>query len=161
MKALPCPGPSPVGSSRPSPVGSSRPSPVGSAARAARLMPMLLGALASLALSACAGQSARTMPEGGKVTPQMRSGGPELRAFQIEDWIAPDDRTLIVTALDRSLYRARFKGRCSGMRLADTIAFVVQEPLRIDKYSGVVLPDGTRCAFASITRLTTPPAANP
>ena len=142
MKTLPSPG---------------RP-PAGSSVRPAWLV--LLGALAPLAFAACAGPSARAMPEGGKLTPQMRSGSPELRAFQLEDWVAPDDRTLIVTALDRSLYQARFKGRCNGMRLADTIAFVVQEPLQIDKFSGGVLPDGTHCAFASVTRLVAPPAGN-
>jgi hypothetical protein len=94
----------------------------------------------------------------GKVTPQMRSGSTELRTYQLLDWIAPDDRTLLVNSLDRSLFRASFKGQCTGLRLVDTLAFIVQTPPQIEKYQGVVLPNGTRCAFTSITRLETAPA---
>jgi len=94
----------------------------------------------------------------GKVTPQMRSGSTELRTYQLVDWIAPDDRTLLVNSVDRSLFRARFKRQCTGLRLVDTIAFIVQTPPQIEKYEGVVLPDGTRCAFTSITRIETAPA---
>jgi len=109
-------------------------------------------------LAACATNQSKVAGTAGKVTPQMRSGSNELRAYQAMEWIAPDDRTLIVNAVDRSLYRARFKGQCTGLRLVDTIAFIVQTPPQVDKYEGVVLPDGTRCAFSSITRLDTGPA---
>jgi hypothetical protein len=86
----------------------------------------------------------------------MRSGSTELRAYQIADWIAPDDRTLILNAMDRSLYEGRFRGRCTGLRLVDTIAFIIPGPQQADRYSGVVLPDGRRCTFKSFTRLATP-----
>lgn len=126
------------------------------------LWPSLLVWLTPLALGACAARSGSPLVENGKVTPQMRAGSPELRTYKIQDWVAPDDRTLIVNTADRSLYEARFKGRCNGVRLADTIAFISQESSSFDKYAGVVLPDGKRCAFASITRLvTTPTPANP
>jgi Family of unknown function (DUF6491) len=117
------------------------------------------GALAPVLLVACATNHPKPDATTGKVTPQMRSGSSELRAYQLLDWVAPDDRTLIVNSVDRSLYRAHFKRQCTGMRLVDTIAFIVQTPPQVDKYEGVVLPDGTRCAFTSITRLeTTTPA---
>lgn len=107
-------------------------------------------------LVACAtGHPGRGTP--GTVTPQMRSGSRDLRTYQLLDWIAPDDRTLIVNSVDRSLYRAQFKRQCTGMRQVDTIAFIVQTPPQVDKYEGVVLPDGTRCAFTSITKLETAP----
>lgn len=93
----------------------------------------------------------------GTVTSQMRSGSRELRTYQLIDWIAPDDRTLIVNSVDRSLYQAQFKRQCTGLRQVDTIAFIVQTPPQVDKYEGVVLPDGTRCAFTSITKLETAP----
>src|SRR3954465_12228638 len=96
----------------------------------------------------------------GKVTPQMRSGSNELRTYQLLEWIAPDDRNLIVNAVDRSLYRARFKRQCTGLRSVDTIAFIVVVPPQVEKYEGVVLPDGTRCVFTSIARLDTGPAPN-
>ena len=118
--------------------------------RLAWLMPALL--------SACATQHPPTADAVGTVTPQMRSGSTELRTYKLVDWIAPDDRTLIVNSVDRSLFRADFKRKCTGMRQVDTIAFIVQTPPQIEKYQGVVLPDGTRCAFTSITRLETAPA---
>ena len=107
-------------------------------------------------LVACATDHPGAEPH-GTVTPQMRSGSRDLRTYQVLDWIAPDDRTLIVNSVDRSLYRADFKRQCTGMRLVDTIAFIVQTPPQVDKYEGVVLPDGTRCAFTSITKLETAP----
>jgi hypothetical protein len=113
----------------------------------------ILGWLLPAALAACASNHSKISASDGKVTPQMRSGSNELRTYQLVEWIAPDDRTLIVNSVDRSLYRARFKRQCNGLRLVDTIAFIVQTPPQVDKYEGVVLPDGTRCAFTSITRL--------
>jgi hypothetical protein len=124
-------------------------------------MKMRIGTLAWLApalLVACATSQPKPASAGGTVTPQMRSGSRELRTYQLLDWIAPDDRTLLVNSVDRSLYRASFKRQCTGMRQVDTIAFIVQTPPQVDKYEGVVLPDGTRCAFTAITRLETGPA---
>jgi hypothetical protein len=114
--------------------------------------------LAPAALAACAANHPQVADTAGKVTPQMRSGSTELRTYQLIDWIAPDDRTLIVNSVDRSLFRARFKHQCTGLRLVDTIAFIVQTPPQVEKYQGVVLPNGTRCAFTSVTRLETAPA---
>ncbi len=102
-----------------------------------------LAGLAALALSGCAADAAKPDAATGKVTQQMRSGSTELRTYQIEDWVAPDDRTLIVNTVDRSLFEGRFKGRCAGLRLVNTVAFIVSEPPRVASYAGVVLPDGT------------------
>lgn len=120
----------------------------------------LLGWLAPLTLAGCAAtshpQAAAAAP--GKVTPQLRSGSNELRTYQLDGWIAPDDHTLILNGLDRSLFAGRFKSQCTGLRLVSTVAFIIQTPPQVDKYEGVVLPDGKRCAFTSLTRLdTTPP----
>jgi len=117
-----------------------------------------LGWLAPAALVACAANHPQVAATAGKVTPQMRPGSTELRTYQLLDWIAPDDRTLIVNSVDRSLFRARFKRQCTGMRLVDTIAFIVQTPPQVEKYQGVVLPNGTRCEFTSVTKLETAPA---
>ena len=116
-------------------------------------------AAAAGSLGGCASNQSQAQPE-GKVTPQMRSGSAELRTYRIEDWTAPDDRTLIVNGANRTLYEAQFKGRCVGLRLVDTVAFVIQGTPEIDHYSAVVLPNGTRCAFKSLTRLETPPAVS-
>src|SRR5882724_7399642 len=117
-----------------------------------------LGWLVPAVLAACATNHPQVAATAGKVTPQMRSGSTELRTYQLVDWIAPDDRTLLVNSVDRSLFRAQFRRQCTGLRLVDTIAFIVQTPPQIEKYQGVVLPDGTRCAFTSITRVETVPA---
>jgi Family of unknown function (DUF6491) len=117
-----------------------------------------LGWLAPALLAACATNHPKPVATAGTVTPQMRSGSSDLRNYQLIAWIAPDDRNLIVNSVDRSLYRAQFKRQCPGLRLVDTIAFIVQTPPQFEKSEGVVLPDGTRCAFISITRLETAPA---
>jgi uncharacterized protein DUF6491 len=118
----------------------------------------ILAGLTPVLLVACATNHPGPKPPDGTVTPQMRSGSRELRTYQLIDWIAPDDRTLLVNSLDRTLYRAQFKRQCTGLRQVDTIAFIVQTPPQVEKYQGVVLPDGTRCAFTAITRLETAPA---
>jgi hypothetical protein len=115
-----------------------------------------LGWLLPALLVACATGHSRSGTD-TKVTPQMRSGSRDLRTYQLVDWIAPDDRTLIVNSVDRSLYRAHFRRQCTGLRLVDTIAFIVQTPPQVEKYEGIVLPNGTRCVFTSMTRLETAP----
>jgi hypothetical protein len=146
----------------------------------ARLAPLVtLGWLAPLALVACAtsghrnakapgAAAASTAASGagasatvaatdptGKITPQLRSGSNELRSFSVDTWIAPDDHTLILDAVDRSLFAGRFKSACTGLRLVNTIAFIVPTPPQVDKYQGVVLPDGKHCSFTSLIRVDT------
>ena len=108
-------------------------------------------------LVACATDHPKAPAAAGKVTPQMRSGSNEMRSYQLLEWIAPDDHNLIVNAADRSLYRARFKRQCTGLRSVDTVAFLVVTPPQVDKYEGIVLPDGTRCVFTSLMKLDTGP----
>jgi Family of unknown function (DUF6491) len=117
----------------------------------------MLGGLAVF-LAACATDQSKSSVAPGTVTAQMRSGSNELRTYQILDWIAPDDRTLLVSSMDRSLFRAGFKHPCTGLRLVDTIAFIVPTPPQVEKLEGVVLPDGKRCELDSITRLEMAPS---
>ena len=117
----------------------------------------MTGWLLPALLAACATDHSKAPAAASKVTAQMRSGSNDLRTYQLMEWIAPDDHNLIVNALDRSLYRARFKRQCTGLRTVDTLAFIVQTPPQADKTEGVVLPNGTRCLFASVTKLDTGP----
>lgn len=119
-------------------------------AKCLRTFSWLLPAL----LVACATNRPPPAPD-GTVTPQLRAGSSELRTYQMIDWVAPDDRTLLVNSTDRSLFKAAFKRQCTGLRLVDTIAFIVPTPMQVEKYEGVVLPNGTRCAFTSVTRIDT------
>lgn len=112
----------------------------------------------ALALGACAAAPPKAEAPPGKVTAQMRAGSAELRAYQVMDWVAPDDRTLVVNGVDRSLFEARFRGGCAGLRLANTIAFIIPAGAQLGGYRGIVLPDGTRCPFASFTPLVRAPA---
>src|ERR1700761_2495965 len=115
-----------------------------------------LGWLVPLSLAACATNShPKAAATSGKVTPQLRSGSNELRTFAVDTWIAPDDHTLILDGVDRSLFEGRFKSPCTGLRLVNTIAFIIPTPPEVDKYQGVVLPDGKRCSFTSLTRVDT------
>jgi Family of unknown function (DUF6491) len=120
--------------------------------------PWTLGWLLPALLVACATDHPKAPAAAAKVTPQMRSGSNELRTYQLLEWIAPDDHNLIVNGVDRSLYRARFRRQCTGLRSVDTLAFIVQTPPQVETYEGIVLPDGTRCVFTSITKLETGPA---
>jgi hypothetical protein len=106
-------------------------------------------------LAGCGIHAPKSATPATKVTPQLRSGSSELRTYQLLDWVAPDDHTLLVNSIDRSLFKAQFRRQCTGLRLVDTIAFIVPTPLQVENYEGVVLPDGTRCVFTSIIRLET------
>jgi len=119
--------------------------------------PWMIGWLLPALLVACATDHPQAPAAAGKVTPQMRSGSNELRTYQLLEWIAPDDHNLIVNAVDRSLYRARFKRQCTGLRSVDTLAFIVASPPQAQKTAGIVLPNGTRCVFTSMTKLDTGP----
>ena len=116
----------------------------------------LMATAAAGPLAGCASKGSQQEPLEGTVTAQMRSGSVALRAYHIQDWTAPDDRTLILDAQDRSLYEARFKDRCNGLRLVDTVAFVIRGSPEMDHFAGVVLPDGTRCAFSTLKRIEVP-----
>lgn len=107
----------------------------------------------ALALVACA-----TRPEAPdeEVTPQMAAESAELQTYRIRNWSAPDNRTLIVESVDGRRYEARFMTDCLGLRLTETIGFVTRGTSQLDQFSGIVLPDGTRCTFRSFTQISTP-----
>ncbi len=111
-------------------------------------------ALAALALARCASTPAES--DGSDVTPQMAADSAELQTYRIRNWSAPDDRTLIVEALDGTRYRAEMLGPCFGLNFATRIGFVNRGLNQVDRFAGVVLPDGTRCAFRSFNEIVTP-----
>lgn len=135
--------------------------------------PAAAAALAALLLAACASEpssTAETSPppaepaaasatdaaagsSGGLVTELMRRDDARLQTYRIDTWSAPDDRTLIVESIDGTLYRAQMMGSCMGLRFTDTLGFVTRGTNALDDFSGIVLPDGTRCTFQSFERV--------
>lgn len=125
-----------------------------------------LVAMSALSLSACAlyrgdaadSRAANDAAASGETTPHMSRTDAELQTYRIRDWSAPNDKTLLVKSLDGSTYRAEFMGPCTGLRFSDTIGFVTRGLNELDKYSGIVLSDGTRCAFRTFQKLAFEPA---
>lgn len=117
----------------------------------------LAAALAVALLGACATErpaadATADDDDDTRITEQLKPTDARLETYRIDTWSAPSDDTLIVEALDGTLYRAQFMGRCLGLRFTDTIGFVTRGTASLDHFSGVVLPDGTRCTFRSFER---------
>jgi hypothetical protein len=115
---------------------------------------LTIAALAALALAGCA--STREESSAADVTPQMAADSAELQTYRIRSWSAPDDRTLIVEALDGTRYKAELLAPCFGLNFANRIGFVNRGINQLDRFAGVVLPDGTRCSFRSFNEIVTP-----
>jgi hypothetical protein len=111
-------------------------------------------ALAAMALAGCAGTPEES--GGADVTPQMAADSAELQTYRIRSWSAPNDRTLIVEALDGTRYKAELLAPCFGLDFANRIGFVNRGINQLDRFAGVVLPDGTRCSFRSFNEIVTP-----
>jgi hypothetical protein len=112
-------------------------------------------ALAALALAGCA--TSAQDPESSELTPQMGRDSAELQSYRIRNWSAPDDKTLIVESVDGTKYKAELLGTCFGLNFANRLAFQNRGGFnQIDRFSGVVLPDGTRCSFSSFEEIITP-----
>lgn len=112
----------------------------------------------AVALAACASKN----PRNPTAAQQMASApvadtDARLQRFQIRDWSAVDDETLIITATDGTRYRAQTFGPCLGLNFTNRLAFENRGGFeQIDRFSSVVLGDGTRCQFRSFGRLKAP-----
>lgn len=132
----------------------------GAVALTARAFPALL---AATLLAACATErpaeattsagatGGANATDGTSLTELMGRDDARLQTYRIDTWSAPSDEVLVVESLDGTQYRATFMGRCLGLRFTDTIGFITRGTNAIDQFSGIVLPDGTRCTFQSFT----------
>jgi hypothetical protein len=78
----------------------------------------------------------------------------QLPQYRIRDFSARDDHTIIVVSDDGTRYRAETLGPCIGLGFAHRLAFVNRSGFsQVDRFSSVVLDDGTRCALQSFSRL--------
>lgn len=126
----------------------------------------LRGAILAVALSVMMGACAS--PGGGKTakkpsaaaeaaTAEVATSNVQVPRYRIRDWSAPNDHTLIVMADDGTRYRAETLGPCLGLDFANRLGFVNKGGFeQVDRYSSVVLDDGTRCAFRSFDKLKPP-----
>ena len=108
-------------------------------------------ALAVLFAGGCAATSHQQ-----DVTPQLTSNDARLQTYRIRNWSIQSDNTLIVEGVDRRRYQATFLGPCTGLRFATRLSFVTRGTNQLDRFSGIVLPDGTRCSFSSFQEIVTP-----
>jgi hypothetical protein len=116
------------------------------------------GVVAAMALAACASQpSARQAEKTAAASTPIAASNAQLPRFRIKDWSAPDDHTVIVVADDGTRYRAETMGPCLGLNFANRLAFVNRGGFeQVDRYSSVVLGDGTRCALQTFDKLQPP-----
>jgi hypothetical protein len=111
-----------------------------------------------MALAACASQSSGKRSESAAAaSAPIASSNAQVPGFRIKDWSAPDDHTVIVVSDDGTRYRAETMGPCLGLNFATRLAFVNRGGFeQVDRYSSVVLGDGTRCALQSFDKLQAP-----
>lgn len=81
---------------------------------------------------------------------------PSVQGYRIDDWKALSSDSLIIRTNDGRRYRATLMGKCLGLRFTDTIAFVTRGERSVDRYAGIMLPDGSRCYFKTFEAISQP-----
>ena len=79
-----------------------------------------------------------------------------VQGYRIEDWKALSSESLVLRTNDGRRYRATLMGKCIGLRQTDTIAFVTRGERTVDRFAGIMLPDGTRCYFKTLEAVSQP-----
>ncbi|MCU0759719.1 MAG: DUF6491 family protein [Steroidobacteraceae bacterium] len=126
-----------------------------------RARPRVLALAAILAIPvARADQSPPAVAPGAVVPGHALQGealhGRGIEGHGIDGWQALPDGTLMIRTSDGRRYRARLMGTCIGLKVAGTIAFVTRGERSVDRFAGIMLPDGTRCYFRSLEPLSRP-----
>jgi hypothetical protein len=116
------------------------------------------GIVAGLALAGCATHrpASESRYDDASVISKPRLDA-ELMSYRIRNWSAPNDHTLILEGADGQQYRAETLGPCFGLAYANRVGFANRGGFQaIDRFSSVVLPDGTRCAFQNFSKVVSP-----
>jgi hypothetical protein len=82
--------------------------------------------------------------------------GGAVHGYRIEDWKVLSNESLVIRTNDGKRYRATLMGRCIGLKFTDTIAFVTRGERTVDRYAGIMLPDGSRCYFKTFEAVSQP-----
>lgn len=114
----------------------------------------VLGTFAGVLLAGCASSTSSRYESSAL---QVEPGEAQLMSYRLANWSAPDDHTLIFQARDGTQYRAEMLGPCFGLDYAPRIGFSNRGGFdHIDRFTSVVLPDGTRCSFQSFRKVVSP-----
>jgi len=121
---------------------------------------ILLALGLALLVTACATKGPKKASAAAEAaTAEVAQASAQLPRYRIRDWSAPNDHTVIVVADDGTRYRAEMLGPCLGLDFANRLAFVNKGGFeQVDRYSSVILGDGTRCTFQSFDKLKPPEA---
>jgi hypothetical protein len=79
-----------------------------------------------------------------------------VQGYRIDDWKALSSESLVIRTNDGKRYRATLMGRCIGLKYTDTIAFVTRGERTVDRFAGIMLPDGSRCYFKTFEAISQP-----
>ena len=79
-----------------------------------------------------------------------------MQHYRIDDWTALSSEALIIRTNDGQRYRATLMGKCIGLKFTDTIAFVTRGERQVDRFAGIMLPDGSRCYFKTFEAISQP-----
>jgi hypothetical protein len=114
----------------------------------------VLGTFAGLALAGC---TTNGTPRYQQANLQTAPGDAELMSYRIRNWSAPNDHTVLIESADGTQYRAETLGPCFGLDYANRLGFSNRGGFQqIDRFSSVLLPDGTRCSFQTFNKVVSP-----
>jgi hypothetical protein len=115
----------------------------------------VLGTFACLALAGCATHGTTQRYEQASLPTSAADA--ELLSYRIRNWTALDDRSLLIESMDGTQYRAETLGPCFGLNSAPRLGFSNRGGFQqIDRFSSVVLPDGSHCSFQNFNRVVSP-----
>ena len=123
-----------------------------------RVSLLVTGFIAALVLAACSARSPGSPDRNDEyATASVASANAQIPRFRIRDFSVVNDQTLLIIGDDGTRYRAETIGPCVGMNFTTRLAFVNRGGFdTIDRFSSIVLPDGTRCQFQSFDKLVAP-----
>jgi hypothetical protein len=115
----------------------------------------VLGTISGLALAGCATNGTPRYEQAN--TLQSAGGDSQLMSYRIRNWSAPNDHTVLFESADGVQYRAETLGPCFGLDFANRLGFANRGGFQqIDRFTSVVLPDGTRCSFQTFNKVISP-----
>ena len=121
---------------------------------------MTLSSLMGAALAGALGLTGCATPRSQADNPAnlpTETASAELRSDRVRNWTVIDDQTMLVESYDGSKYKMEMMGACNGLSFATRLGFSNRGGFKtIDRFSSVLLPDGTRCPLAAFNKVIPP-----